>query len=157
MVFGTVWCQAILFLSLSLWYVCSYGQCSMAVGWLPSRLAKDAGMYVCVCILWYTVMYAVHHSASSLVRFVIEGRSSWHSSHSILNMQLNTNLCGINVSVFSCPRLLYSPHGVFVSDSDHKLLEGESGRKKGLKDTAVLLCPNGQVVSFSVPFPALAR
>ena len=48
MVFGTVWCQAILFLSLSLWYVCSYGQCSMAVGWLPSRLAKDAGMYVCV-------------------------------------------------------------------------------------------------------------
>ena len=74
-----------------------------------------------------------------------------------MKIQLNTNLCGISVSVFSCPRLLYSPHGVFVSDSDHKLLEGESGRKKGLKDTAVLLCPNGQVVSFSVPFPALAR
>lgn len=37
--------------------------------------------YVCVCILWYTVMYGVHHSASSLGRFVIEGRSSWHSSH----------------------------------------------------------------------------
>ena len=116
--------------------------------------------YVCVCILWYTVMYAVHRSASSLVRFVIEGRSSWHSSHSILLdiiMQLNTNLCGISVFVFSCPRLLYSPHGVFVSDSGHKLLEGESGRKKGLKDTAILLCPNGQVVSFSVPFRALAR
>jgi len=59
--------------------------------------------------------------------------------------------------IFSSSRLLYSPHGVFVSESDHKLLEGESGRKKGLKDTAVLLCPNGQMVSFSVPFPTLAR
>ena len=35
-----------LVLSLSSCYVCSYGQCSMAVGLLPSRLAKDAGRRV---------------------------------------------------------------------------------------------------------------
>ena len=59
----------------------------------------------------------------------------------------------------SCVRLLYSPHGVFASDLDLKLLEGAGGRRRsrGLKGVAVLLCPNGQMVTFSVPFPTLAR
>jgi len=60
----------------------------------------------------------------------------------------------------SCVRLLYSPHGVFALDSDLKLLEGVGGRRRrsrGLKDVSVLLCPNGQMVTFSVPFPTLAR
>ena len=83
--------------------------------------------------------------------FVIEGYQC------IKTIQSNANLYSTIYFISSCPRLLYSPHGVFVSDSDHKLVEGEGGRKKGLKDTAVLLCPNGQMVSFSVPFPALAR
>lgn len=55
-------------------------------------------------------------------------------------------------------RLLYSPHGVFSLDhSGAKRGPPSKLRATGIRDTTLLLCPNGQVITFSVPFPALAR
>ena len=44
-----------------------------------------------------------------------------------------------------------APHGVITAE--------KSGRSKGcgLQDTAVLLSPNGHLLSFLVPFPTLVR
>ena len=53
-----------------------------------------------------------------------------------------------------------TPHGVITAEkSDEDSGGDERGRSKGcgLRDTAVLLCPNGHLLSFLVPFPTLVR
>lgn len=59
-----------------------------------------------------------------------------------------------------CHRLLMAPHGVItVSKSGEDPGDGGRGwsRGCGLRDAAVLLCPNGHLLSFLIPFPTLVR
>ena len=53
-----------------------------------------------------------------------------------------------------------APHGVITAEkSDEDSGGDERGQSKGcgLRDTAVLLSPNGHLLSFLVPFPTLVR
>jgi hypothetical protein len=70
---------------------------------------------------------------------------------------------GSRVAVFQVGRgcrLLMAPHGVITaSKSDEDSGSDGEGWSKGcgLRDTAVLLCPNGHLLSFLIPFPTLVR
>ena len=59
-----------------------------------------------------------------------------------------------------CVRLLMAPHGVITaSKSGEDPGDGGRGwsRGCGLRGAAVLLCPNGHLLSFLIPFPTLVR
>ena len=69
---------------------------------------------------------------------------------------------GSRVAVFQVGkgcRLLYSPHGLFTFDpnEDEGRIQQDVGVVKGIRETVLLLCPDGQLVTFSVPFPVLTR
>ena len=64
--------------------------------------------------------------------------------------------------VFQCCalcRLLMAPHGTISSSKSEEDPGDREGWGKGcgLRETAVLLCPNGHLLSFLVPFPTLVR
>ncbi len=59
-------------------------------------------------------------------------------------------------------QLLYSPYGTFTFDLDEEGYVVSDERKainneKGIRETVLLLCPDGQLVTFNVPFPMLTR
>ena len=63
---------------------------------------------------------------------------------------------GSRVAVFQVGkgcRLLYSPHSMFGSEQQLR----QTTTPAGMADAAFLLCPNGQLITISVPYPALVR
>jgi len=74
----------------------------------------------------------------------------------LIRAQLWPVLSGSRVGGFqvgeNC-QLLYSPHETFTFDLSDK--SPASGR--GSYHTPVLLCPDGSLVTFTVPFPMLTR
>ncbi len=72
---------------------------------------------------------------------------------------------GSRVAVFQVGKdcqLLYSPHGTFTFNLDEEGGAVSKERKaihneRGIRETVLLLCPDGQLVTFGVPFPLLTR
>ena len=57
-------------------------------------------------------------------------------------------------------RLLYASHGSFVGSSDSEMsgkLHSDQRKVPRVRDTVLLLFPDGKVTTVSIPFPALVR
>ena len=54
-------------------------------------------------------------------------------------------------------RLLSAPHGILTASKPGDVSAAMTGRVCGLQHTTLLLCPNGQLLSFIIPFPTLVR